>query len=252
MKKFLKIILLLIILISIGAIAWMFKDSYDILGPGPGPIINPNPTESGDNGTASKVVIQDVPIIIKTANKHIECVYPAITSLEDKEFENSINTEIARNVQAYRNEIEFIVDDETPVTALYKYETKYHKYTCGKYLSLVIEQDYQTGGIRSNKWKDIYNINAETERLFYLSEIFKAGIDYKTAIIDEINEQATTKNIELMGGNGLTKIPDKQKFYIKDNKLFIYFAPSEAAATKFGELVFEMPFTMNEEGYFDI
>lgn len=250
MKKSLKIVILLVIVISLGAIAWMFMDSSDTPGPGPGPIIDPIP--SGDNSLASKVVIQDVPIVIKTANKDIDCVYPAITSLTNKEFENHINTQIAENVQAYRNEIEFIVDDETPVTALYQYITKYHKYTCGKYLSLVIEQEYQTGGIRSNKWKDIYNINAETERLFYLSEIFKAGIDYKTAIIEEINKQATAQNIELMGGNGLTKIPEKQKFYIKDNKLFIYFAPSEAAATKFGELVFEMPFTMTEEGVFKI
>ena len=148
--------------------------------------------------------------------------------------------------------MEFIVDDETPDTALYKYVTTYYKYTCGKYLSLVIDQDYQTGGIRSNKWKDIYNINAETERLFYLNEIFKVGIDYKTAIIEEINRQALTQNIELIGGNGLTKIPDKQKFYIKDDKLVIYFAPSEAAANVYGELHFEMPFTMNEDGYFEI
>lgn len=250
MKKSLKIVILLILVILLGAIAWMFMDNSDTPGPGPGPIIDPIP--SGDNNLASKVVIQDVPIVIKTANKHIDCIYPAITSLEDGEFQNYINTEIAKNVQAYRNEIEFIVDDETPVTSLYKYETKYHKYTCGNYLSLVIDQNYQTGGIRSNKWKDIYNINAETERLFYLSEIFKVGIDYKTAIIQEINKQAIVQNIELMGGNGLTKIPDKQKFYIKDNKLFIYFAPSEAAATKFGELVFEMPFTMTEEGVFEI
>ena len=55
-----------------------------------------------------------------------------------------------------------------------------------------------------------------------------------------------------MGGNGLTKLPAKQKFYVKDDKLVIYFDPSEAAANVYGELHFEMPFVMNESGYFEI
>ena len=41
---------------------------------------------------------------------------------------------------------------------LYNFVTSYDKYTCKNYLSLVIDQSYQTGGIRSEKWKDIYII----------------------------------------------------------------------------------------------
>ena len=50
-----------------------------------------------------------------------------------------------------------------------------------------------------------------------------------------------------MNGAGLTDLNEKQKFYIKDGKLIIYFDPSEIAPAKYGELQFEMPFVFNEE-----
>lgn len=250
MKKGTKIIIILLLLLVIvaGVIALI-----KIYG-GNTPEIPDIP--SGDveieNNLAEKVAIKDNVVQNKTDNRYIDCVYPIITSLNDKEFENSINTQIALNIQEYRNEIEYIIDEETKPTEMYRYVTYYDRYNCGKYLSLVIDQDYQTGGIRSNNWKDIYNINAETERLFYLNELFEPGVDFQTAIIEEITKQAESKNYELMGGNGLTKLPTKQKFYIKDDILVIYFDPSEAAATVFGELQFEMPFKMNDEGMFEI
>lgn len=248
MKKTFKIIvaLILVILIAVGIIVVLNQDS----GPDiPGPIID----SSGDNVAkmAKNIVVESSGFVIKTDNRYIDCTYPKITSLEDKEFENSINTEIALNIQGYRDEIEFIIDDETEPTEMYRYVTSYERYNNGKYLSLVIDQDYQTGGIRSNKWKDTYNINSETERLVYLSELFEPGVKYEETIISEITAQASAKNYELIE-KGLTKLSTKQKFYIKDEKLVVYFDPAEIAATRFGELHFEMPFTMNENGFFEI
>ena len=249
MKKSFIIVLLILIVLGVGAVIFINLDN----GPDVPPIIiNSGDVLEEDNNLASKVVIEDVVVTNKTDNRYIDCVYPSIKSLKDKEFENSINSEIALNIQEYRNEIEFIIDEETKPVEMYSYITSYDKYTSGNYLSLVISQDYQTGGIRSNKWKDIYNINAKTERLFYLSELFEPGVKFEEAIIAEITKQAEIKNYELMGGNGLTKLPTKQKFYIKDDVLFIYFDPSEAAATVFGELHFEMPFKMNKDGRFEI
>lgn len=217
----------------------------------------PDPTKSGDiiteiDDIASQVVVEDTIVKNSTDNKFVNCLYPKITSLKKKDFENYINTQIATNIISYIEEIGYIVDDETLPTEMYRYVTTYDRYNCKQYLSLVINQDYQTGGIRSNKWKDIYNINVETERIFYLNELFEAGIDFESAIIAEISEQAKERNYEMMGGNGLSKLSTKQKFYIKDDKLVIYFDPSEAAATVFGELHFEMPFLMNDKGYFVI
>lgn len=246
--KLIIIFLVLIILIA-GGVYLLMQDS----GPKLPPDIGPTSTSIKSEGKkAEEIAVQDTHFENITDNRYIKCIYPKLTSLSDKEFENYINTQIAANINEYINEIGYIVDDKTQPTEMYRYVTTYDRYNCKKYLSLVINQDYQTGGIRSNIWKDIYNVNAETERIFYLNELFEPGINYETAIIAEIMKQAEAKNYEMMGGNGLTKLSTKQKFYIKDDKLVIYFDPSEAAATVFGELHFEMPFTMNDKGYFEI
>ena len=247
MKKIIKIVIIILIVAAIGAVAWIYMDRDDGTDFPTPPSPTPTPV-----GKTWDVTVQDVVVENKTDNRYVNCVYPKITSLNNKEFQNYINTQIAKNINEYRSEIEYIIDDETKPTEMYTYITKYDKYVSNKYLSLVIDQDYQTGGIRSNKWKDIYNINLDTDRIFYLEELFEPGVKYEDAIIKEITKQADAKNIELMGGNGITKIPQKQKFYIKDNKLTIYYDPSEGAATVFGELHFEMPFTMNENGIFEI
>lgn len=252
MNKNFKLIIILIVLILLvaGGVFFLMQDSE---------IDVPNiPVESGDKtpGTTRNpkdIVVQDVKVENVTDNRYVSCLYPRVVSLTDGEFQNYINTQIATNINEYRAEIEYIIDEETKPTEIYRYVTKYDRYNAKiKYLSLVIDQDYQTGGIRSNKWKDIYNINVETERIVYLNDLFDAGVKYEEAIIAEIEKQAATKNYEMMGGNGLTKLSTKQKFYIKDDKLIIYFDPSEAAAAVFGELHFEMPFTLNENGFFEI
>ena len=91
-----------------------------------------------------------------------------------------------------------------------------------------------------------------TESLVYLSQMFEPGVKFESAIIAEIEKQAAAKHIELMGGNGIDSLKQNTKFYIKDAKLIIYFAPAEIAANVYGELSFEMPFTLKTNGTFDI
>ena len=45
-----------------------------------------------------------------------------------------------------------------------------------------------------------------------------------------------------MGDNELTILSEFQSFYIKDEKLHIFFEASSVAANSFGDLDFEMPF----------
>lgn len=202
--------------------------------------------------------VRDITIENYTDNKYISCCYPRITSLKDDDFENQINKEIGLSVNEYISEIEYIIEIEyleneaASTDKLYKYVATYDKYACDKYASLIINQTYETGGIRSNSWKDIYNIDLENEKIIYLSDLFEKNIDYEKAIIEEINKQASEKNINLMIGNGVTKLSAKQKFYIKDDSLVIYYDPSEIAPSNYGFLEFEMPFKLNSNGYFEI
>ena len=248
-----KALVFIIIVVIIGALAFVgYKTLHNE------PLINPPDGNHSDEviqeptDAASRVRVEAVPVRIKTDNIDINNVYPNITSFTNKEFENSINKQIANSIAEYRNEISAMVDDQTPEVKLYKYVTTYTKNTWGNYLTLVVEQDYQTGGIRSNSWKDIYNIDVARERIIYLSDLFEATTDYQTAIITEITRQAAVKNYKLMGGDGITKLPSTQKFYIQDGKLIIYFDPAEVAATAYGALEFEMPFVLNSNGYFEV
>lgn len=204
-------------------------------------------------GLADKAVVKSVAIkeSASSANRIIDVRYPSIQSFKNKDFQKYVNDNITEVILAYKDEIMAIVDDETPDVVLYTYKTSYEKLTHGDYLSLVITNDYQTGGIRSNKWKDIYNINVRTERLFYLKDIFPSNVNYEHEILTQINRQAKANNYILMNGAGLNNLDDKQKFYIKDDKLIIYFDPSEIAPAAYGELQFEMPFTLGEDGLFN-
>ena len=182
-------------------------------------------------------------------NRVVDVTYPSIQSFTNKNFQKHINDQITSVIFAYRDEINAIVDDETPASNLYTYKTSYEKYAHGDYLSLVIVNDYQTGGIRSNKWKDIYNVDVRKERLLYLGDVFQANVDYEKEILKEIKKQAEENHYVLMNGEGLNALKDNQKFYIKDDSLIIYFDPAEIAPASYGELQFGMPFVL-EEGKF--
>lgn len=213
------------------------------------PVINENVNEFSN---AEKVEIEPIKVTIKAPTMNINAVYPAARSFKSKEFENHINKSIVNNFSSYRNEIEQIVDDYTLDGKMYSYTVNYERNNCKDYLSLVISHDYQTGGVRSNTWKEIYNIDVLEEQILYLEDIFDVTADYKTAIITEIAKQAKEKGIVLMKNDGLQELSRRQKFYIRDDKLIIYFDPSEIAENKYGLLEFEMPFEMDVDGYFKI
>lgn len=255
MKKAIIFVIIIALLGALGIIGYKTLMGESILGTQSGS--GDNSGENGiehTNGLASKVRVEAVNVRNKTDNIDINNVFPAIKSFSNKEFENSINKQIASNIENYRAEISYMVADIAPEEKLkfYKYVTTYEKHTWGNYLTLVVDQDYQTGGIRSNSWKDIYNIDVSKERIIYLEDIFPATVDFEQEIINEITKQAATKNIKLMGGDGLTKLPTKQKFYIEDGKLYVYFDPSEIAGNVYGALEFEMPFTLNSNGHFEV
>ena len=250
MKKFLIIIACIVVVISIaigGYFLWSNLMPDEIT-------YNPSgEVEVPEKGLSELAIVNTVTIKENAsgANRIIDVKYPIIQSFKNKDFQNYVNSNITSVILAYKDEIMAIIDEETPQTALYTYKTSYEKFAHGDYLSLVIANDYQTGGIRSNVWKDIYNINVRTERIFYLSDLFSSTVDYEREILREIKLQSDAQNYELMNGAGLNELDEKQKFFIKDDKLIIYFDPSEIAPTSYGELQFVMPFTLGEDGLFN-
>lgn len=251
MKKFIRVLICLLVVIIVGVggyFVWKrFSKPNDIIEAS-GDIITVDP------GLAAKATVKTIQIRENAsgANRIIDVKYPSIQSFKNKDFQNYVNNMITNVIFAYKDEIMVMIDEETDPATLYKYVTSFNKFANGNYLSLVISNDYQTGGIRSSKWKDIYNIDMSKEGFFYLEDVFSPDVDYETEIINEITKQALRSGYTLMNGQGLRYLDSKQKFYIDDNKLIIYFDPSEIAAATYGALQFEMPFTMNEDGKFEL
>lgn len=246
------LIIILVIVVILGVAGFFIWNSFDN-----GPIVDITPSGDEvieDEGLAAKAVVQTIQKKDDAtgSNRLIDVKYPSVQSFVNKDFQNYVNQRITDVILAYIDEIMVMIDDKTPTTALYTYKTSYEKYANGDYLSLVIDNDYQTGGIRSNKWKDIYNIDVKKERIFYLEDIFPANIDFEKEILSQIESQAEINNYTIMNGAGLKALDDKQKFYINDGKLIIYFDPSEIAPATYGVLQFEMPFELGEDGLFEI
>ncbi len=171
-------------------------------------------------------------------------------SLSDLSFAEEINNEILDLFKNYSDEIVLFKDgvsyddDKNDVikNKMYKLYTNYDRYNNGSIISLVINMDYDTYGLRSNKWKEVFNIDVEKNKKVSLSDLF-SSTSYKEGIVSEINRQAKEKNLDLIELDGVKTIPDNQKFYIKDNKLVIYF---ENSAISKSELEFTMPFEFSE------
>jgi len=258
-----KVIALLIIIICI-VIAGIFM----ITGWGSNtPIIN----SSGEFLPPTTSLAEKIEIKSRTRNNestriHISTIWPEITNLPNYEKQEIINNKIANSITPYIDEISVVAEGITTIvhndnivdTKLYNYFVSYDRYNNDKYLSLIVNQDIRisvagsdTGGLRSNKWKDIYNINCETSDEVTLKDLCDFA-NYKSIIVEEINKQAKNQQISLAGDYGLVDIPDSQRFYIKDGRLFIYFEPASIAPYLLGELDFEMPFRYNSStGKFD-
>lgn len=250
MKKGLIIVLCVVLVVALGVGGFFVWQSMNKI---------PNiTTPSGDEIVTQKSLSEQTvvtPVVVKQnsgTNREVDAIFPAISSFKNKNFEDYINEQIRTVIFSYKDEISTITYEGTPSTAFYSYKATYEKYTHGDYLSLVISNDYQTGGIRTNTWKDTYNIDVRNERIIHLEDIFPANVDYEKEIINEVTKQAEAKNYVLMNGLGLTALDVKQKFYIEDNKLIIYFDAAEIAPATYGALQFEMPFTLGEDGKFSV
>lgn len=225
-------IIILLALIGFGVFLLLKEEEPPIIDdPTPPPVDTRTPSE--------KIQIESAVTNTQTQKMLVDVSIPTFLNLSDYLFQESLNKEIAELINPYLNEIAIVSEDS--VNKQYKYTVDYERYNNEDYVSLVLSQNYVTGGMRSNSWKDTYTIDVVKNKKVMLEDICSSK-DYKEIIVEEVNEQAKQKSLNLVAGNGLSDIPDTQRFYIKDNKLFIYFEPASIAPYLDGEMHFEMPF----------
>ena len=196
-----------------------------------------------EEAVSENIIIKEKVVKYENSKQQIDTVIPEIQNL-DAEYVNYFNTKMYDEISSenvYKASIEGYQAEEI---GFFTYEAKYNRYNSDDYISIVIDQYIHLGDGRPKLQKKCYVIDARRSVTPTLMDVFENKVNYKKAIINEINKQATQSNIELIGGNGLKELGDLQAFYIKDGKLVIYFEASEIAATAVGELEFIMPFEM--------
>ena len=251
MKKIIILIICVVIIVAIAAVILMRKPEIQQL---------PESGEVIESDISSKYGIIGTSQESTTGKANIHGVVPYFLedestddnsrSLGDLKLAKDINNQIYDLVTTYSEEIDLFKDgvsfddreNDIINNKQYRYNVSYDRYNNGNVISLIINMDYDTSGLRSNKWKEIFNVDVVQNKVLRLSDLF-SSTNYKERILNEINKQAEEKYITLMDGEGLKILPNNQKFYIKDNKLVIYF---EKSAINKDELEFVMPFEFNK------
>ncbi len=220
----------------------------------------PEPTVIDTRSEAEKIEIRTKEYSISGRNSVCDIKSPEFVNLKDEVAQEEINAQISKATEPYRKEIDVVSEGLTDAdtntgdfaTKFYTYNVTYDRYNNDNYISIIIRQNYDTEGLRSNKWSDIFVVDVVKCKLVKLLEVFKPGTEgnYKRRIIEEVNSQAQSAGIQVFGGAGISDLSDSQKFFIQDDTLYIYFEAGLITEYKNDELAFKMPFKYNGE-YFE-
>lgn len=161
--------------------------------------------------------------------------YPKLDGLKNLEAEVQINNKI----KSLSNLKDVKKNERLNYNYLGDYEVIYFKNSL-----LVIELDtyeYHLGAAHGLSTKTYLNININSGKIYDLKDLFKVNRDYKKVlneiIIDDLNNK---KQYEGLFKDAFKGIRDDQGFYIKDNKLYIFFNVYEIGPYAAGTPTFEI------------
>lgn len=197
---------------------------------------------------ASGITVNDVKF------KPIKCVtvnYPVIDGLSDKNVQNAINSRLKTIFTKYRKDIKekdnLEVDDS---------------FTAEQINNLLIIRrsgyDYLLGAAHGMPLRDYYFIDLKTGEFYQLKDLFKNNSNYVTKLSDIVKKQMQDemKNNENYFFTDTYKgIKEDQCFYLKKDRLVIYFDVYDIAAYAAGFPEFMIPFKdietlINKDGAF--
>lgn len=130
-------------------------------------------------------------------------------------------------------------------------------------LSIYMNYYKYTGGAHGQSNSRSYNIDLKTGNIIELKDLFKEEYDYKKTINGKIKEQIAQineewkeekisqgQNPEYIGElfHQFTSINENQDYYLKDDKIVIYFQPEEIESAAIGIPAFEISMEDLEDG----
>lgn len=173
--------------------------------------------------------------LINKDNKFIEASLkiPVLT-ISNKEIQKAVNKKIESDIMKFYNdsfkEAENYFDDfpemENKFVANSDFEIKKNTENI---LSILIKYYKYSGGAHGYYEYIPYNIDLASGKVFILKDIFKEGSNYEQAINDEIKKQIGALNLKNNLPEESTQlytfkgINETQKFYLKDDKIVVFF-----------------------------
>lgn len=187
------------------------------------------------------VIIVDKSIKEITDYIRISGEIPQIIGLPNEKKQNEINTEIVDYTNSWIKENKEASEEFQPTTP-YELMASYVVTNNMKILSFYIDYYQFNGGAHGITSRKSYNIDTESSEKINLQDLFQKGFDYRgyinKIIFDEINKN---KDLYFPGKEGFNGIEDNQGFFIRDNKLVIYFDYYKIAPYVAGMPEFEIP-----------
>lgn len=165
-------------------------------------------------------------------NKYINSIINIpIIMIDNKDISKHINDEITNSIMKFFNESQKQAEEYN--NALPEIENKFVanvdfdvKKNSDNILSILIKYYKYAGGAHGYYENTAYNIDTTNGKILTLDNLFKEGIDYKKVINEEIRmqiEELIKSDEQNKGVYEFKGIDDKQKFYIQDDNIVVYF-----------------------------
>ena len=174
--------------------------------------------------------------IYKSKNNYLDInvVVPQINGISNKKQEDIVNDKVIKWTENWINEVKQIADeyfkDKPSPLMPYQLYARYKVTNNSDIISFYIDYYQFSGGAHGITNRIAYNIEKSSGNEMQLKDIFKDNYNYKDIINKEISREISKDpDRYFTGKDGFNGIGDNQNFYIKNNKVVIYFGLYEIA-----------------------
>jgi hypothetical protein len=164
---------------------------------------------------------------VRVSRPKLRVYYPQVKGLKDKGVQDRINKKIYKETDKLIKEQGYYENPLTEVTGYYEIKTNQRNV-----LSLSLINYAFSGGAHGLTLIRSLTFDIDTGKEYQLSELFKAGSNYRQRLSEIIREQIKEREIPLLGE--FEGIRADQDYYIADKSLVIYFALYEIAPYVYG------------------